>query len=146
MKKRKMKRMSDPAIKKQMKGVGDYIRYLADHMRLKDWSFDVEFNPQLEQSLATVECIQNRRHAVLAVGPLFLESSPEDQRLAAVHELVHCHLQPTRTFFKTLSKRLGKIHETLEENHDNHLESATDGLAAALAAALPTLDSFPSKS
>lgn len=127
---------------KQMPRLARYFRFLADHMRLRDWTFDVEFDPTLNCSLATVSCIQNRRHAVLAVGPLFFDSSPEDQRHGAVHELVHCHLQPARTFFATLGAPHGDAHGVLQQNHENHLESATDDIAAAIAAGQPTFDKF----
>ena len=134
--------MRPEEIEPQLADLSRYIRYLADQMKLRDWSFDVEFDPELDRSLATVECTPNRRHAVLAVGPLFFESSDSDQRHGAVHELVHCHLQPARTFFSTLARPHGKTHQVLKRNHDNHLDSATDDLAAAIAAALPTLHQF----
>ena len=121
--------------------VSKYIRYLADNMRLKDWTFEVEFDGELQTSLATVECVQNRRHARIAVGPLFFTSSPEDQRHGAVHELVHCHLQPASTFFSRLQS-LGEAHETLSKIHEDHLESSTDALAAAIATGLKTMKDF----
>lgn len=134
--------MTDREVISRMADFSRYVRFLADRIKLRDWSFDVEFDADLEGSLSTVELTPNRRHAVLAVGPLFFKSSEVDQRHGAVHELVHCHLQPARTFFSTLKRPLGKVHNTLQKNHDNHLESATDDLAAAIAAGLPTLVTF----
>jgi hypothetical protein len=120
--------------------VSRYVRYLADHTRLKDWVFDVEFNERLVKSLATAQIVKGRKFCLICVGPLFMESEPDDQRYGIVHELVHCHHEGLRACVSTLPDN--DATRLLRLNHSDHLESATDQLAMAIAAGLATMEKF----
>ena len=125
-----------------IESLGPYVRHVADHMQLRDWNFGVEFDGHLACALAAIECVPNRQYATISISPDFLEASDTEQRYAIVHELVHCHLNPVQTMFGTLAGVHGQTHQTLQQNHDNHIESATDRLARAIAAGMPTPKGF----
>lgn len=117
--------------------VAPYLRYLADHMKLADWKFDVVLG-DLPESLATVEITPNRQKATVAVGELFFSSSEHDQRHGLVHELVHLHLEPARRTVRAAEPTLTQpTYQVLKGCHDDQIESAADRLAGAIAMGMP---------
>lgn len=124
----------------QLQGwVAPYVRFIADHMALKDWRIAIEIDPDLRDSLATVEPVPNRQYAILRVGEDFLGAPGEDQRHGIVHELVHLHMEGCRrTVASLVGAVTGPMLDLLQRNHDDQIEGAVDRLADSISKGLPT--------
>jgi hypothetical protein len=76
--------------------VEDYVRQIADLLKLKDWRFvllrtETPDNPANGMEVAS---LFGRHVAYLRFCTDFRELRPEVQRHAIVHELIHCHVNP----------------------------------------------------
>jgi hypothetical protein len=122
--------------------LAQYVRFLANQMKLRDWEFEVCYDPDLAGSAAKIEITSCRHEAALTISPRFLESSPEEQRYALVHELTHAHLEPLRDTVRTAESLLSQTWPVIQANHDNAVEGAAHKLAACIAPYLPTFQTW----
>lgn len=95
---------------------GAYLRYLADHMGLRDWTFVISNEPAQAGRNAEITPVWGRKHAVLRLGAEWPKLAPEAQRAALVHELVECHMAPAR--FVAMDTMPRKTLRTFEDKSD----------------------------
>lgn len=116
-----------------------YVDTLRDRLGLRDWTVIVRTAPpDDEDCLAEVGVTKNRKAAALFFSPAFLGEDREIQRLAVVHELIHCHLNHARFAYEGLSQKVHpETYETVFKAIDTHLEFGIDGIATAIAPLFP---------
>jgi hypothetical protein len=123
--------------------LAEYVRYLADRMRLKDWSFEVEVDHDLEGSLATVRIVHRRRIACLRFSEAFFGSDEQERRHAVIHELAHAPLQSMRDRVKTLVGQMTQpAFEMFREGCDHEIETLADEWAATIAPYMLTMQEW----
>jgi hypothetical protein len=109
-----------------------YFRELGDRFGLKDWRIDVSDEPPSnEDAIANIECVYGRKWAIIRLSDKWLADPEEEQRLYAIHELIHAHY----------SHADGVAEELLSKGerraYIRALEYGVDGLANAIAPLLP---------
>ena len=108
-----------------------YVRALADALALRDWTFELLPEPCDVGFNAQIEPLRGRKRAVLRLCANFFSLTPEQQRHALTHELLHAHLAPCGfVALDALPKRAFSMFTV-------SLEYGVDGLADALAPLLP---------
>jgi hypothetical protein len=126
---------------KQFQKLTDYIRVLANRMRLADWEFQVLTEPASEESLAEIRCGEKRKVATVRVCADFFELPPEERHHALVHELIHPHLHATHSAVSDLQRYMGaQEYAIFHDRFVEALEYGVDALADAFAPCLPSLD------
>jgi hypothetical protein len=115
----------------------EYIRRLADLMRLRDWT--IELDPPLaddDSRAGHVVVIYGRKLAQIALRPT---QDAAELRHTIVHELVHCHFEPACAMVHTdLEEVLGKAaDQVFWHAFRRSAEYAVDGLADAIAPLMP---------
>lgn len=123
---------------KQHRSLARYMAQIAVEMGLRDWTFNYHIEPCEDTALATVDTIYGRKIANVHVCADFAEQTPEAQRNAIVHELIHVHFaqerQAVEDGLKVLGGVLGGIaHDAYRLGH----EYGVDGLAEAIAPHYP---------
>lgn len=129
--------------KRDRKALCGYIRWVADTMDLRDWVFDVSYEPPSDpEAYATCRPILGRRRAVLKFCADFREMEPDVQRNTIVHELVHCHMAGLQSQAELdLESLLGKPTDAVFFSaFRRNVEYAVDGLAGAIAKHMPYID------
>lgn len=117
------------------KALVGYIRYLANELGLRDWTFELEYHqlPPIEDASASIDCIFGRKYAVIRFADTFFQADRSDQRNTMVHELIHCHLDGMDAVIRDMGVQMGSfVHSVFQDNHHRELELATDGLATAI--------------
>lgn len=125
--------------KKQREAIAAYVREIADLVELRDWTFDLNWEPLPNDVQGAMFPTFGQKRPTIRFGTDFLEVGPERQRHIIVHELVHCHLEPsTNLIDNTLPDLLGSTaYRIFDDAFVQDLEFATDALATALAKHLP---------
>lgn len=128
--------------KRDRKAFREYVRWVADDMGLRDWTFEIEYRCDNEDAHATVYPVDGRKLATIKFEEGFRRLKPETQRMVVVHELVHCHLAALQHQLETdFEALLGKPADALmNRSADRNLEYAVDGLAHAINRQAPTAD------
>lgn len=78
--------------------LGDYVRWMADRLWLKDWTIILNREP-LESatgSFAMVATTEGRKLATIQFCPLFANESAEVIKNTVIHELIHCSHRDTK--------------------------------------------------
>jgi hypothetical protein len=128
-----------------------YLRMLAVHMKLGEWTFDVSsdpaqdialtpgMNPETTQAIADVQATPGRKHALIRLCDDFEKREPEERRYVLVHELVHIHLATVQEMSENdLDDMLGAPAASVWfRSFRRSLEYAVDGIATAMAEKLP---------
>jgi len=115
--------------------IGDYVVALAANLGLRDWVFTIRVNPRKKGYQAMVVPTQGRRIAQIRIGPEFKTLSPNTQRNAIVHELLHLHHRDTADLIRI---RLGPkvmsqlLYDVVWAQYKELEELATDTLATAI--------------
>lgn len=124
--------------------LGDYARWIANEIGLRDWHLLLSQNPPESDALAMIHPTEGRKHARLHVCSDFRTLTPEVQRQAIVHELIHCHLAPANDIIRldlNRTEMLTKpVFEMIWESYSRMIEYATDGMADEWAKYLPLID------
>lgn len=128
--------------KKDRKALGRYLRATGDSMELRDWTFVLEHEPCDGEATATVTTLYGRKTAYIKVCPEFRERTPEEQRHAIAHELMHCHFDSCHQMVRNdLEKLLGKPADTAFYNaYLRQFEHGIDASSAAIAKHLPMIE------
>lgn len=118
---------------------GQYLRFLADALALRDWTVLLECGPlEVPARAAEVGRVYGRKFASVRVPESFFDTSIEDQRQALTHELLHCHLAGAQDDGQILSNVLPrKAFAAWHPRFEHNLEQAVDALADVLAPTLP---------
>ena len=125
---------------KQYRSLARYMGQIAKEFGLKDWELTLHDEPpDLDQALASVECVYGRRVAHIRVAPDFDHYTPESQRNAVLHELIHIHTEPVRALIRTALPSLigAPAFEAFMAGFTQADEHATDAIAAAIAERYP---------
>lgn len=127
--------------RRDRKALGRYIRFVADAMELRDWTFVLSHDPAPDDCHAHITNTYGRKLAVIQVASDFRSAPPEQQRQTICHELVHCHLESsTNMVLNDLSEHLGKQADWLFwESFKRQIEYGVDALASALAKHMPLI-------
>jgi hypothetical protein len=129
--------------RKQKDTLGAYVRWVANELGLRDWTFELVWEPpEEENAVASVQPTEGRKVAVVKFCSDFLELKPEDQRNCVVHELIHCHhVGATDMVRLDLLKHLSQqSYEIFWGGFVRQIEYMTDGLAEAFAPHMPLID------
>ena len=127
------------ATKKQRKLLRAYVRWVADSMELRDWSITLVYDPPADDNcLAHVKCVYGRKIATITFPRDFFDCSPERQRHAITHELVHLHFSGLEWQYNNLSDRVAPdVFHAIWGGLQDQLEFAVDAMASAVAKHLP---------
>jgi hypothetical protein len=124
---------------KQQKRLGTYARWIANEIELRDWTIVISDDPPSNPDhIACMNCVYGRKRANIHVAADFWTTTPEDQRQAICHELVHIFLKPLEFNLNNVEQPLGTTaFHLLSEAHRDLAEYAVDALADAIAKHLP---------
>lgn len=118
-----------------------YVRTIADGLGLKDWTFEVGVDQPDGDRIAFCNRVRNRKLATIGFRPRFFEETRESQRIAVIHELIHCHLGPIRDVLEDeihASKALSQwCYNMAWETMLRADEWATDAISSAIACHYP---------
>jgi hypothetical protein len=128
--------------KRDRKALGEYIRWVANEMELRDWTIVLDADPADDGLIGHCICVNGQREARIAVASNFREHPPEEQRETIVHELLHVHHEGCWRMVQTdLAEPMGKIgYYVFCDSYRRAMEYAIDGTAKALAKHLPLID------
>lgn len=128
--------------KRDSKALGQYIRWIADEIGLRDWTLHLLDETADEDCNAQTRLIFGRKLASIRVATEFRELEPERIRQTIVHELVHCHFAAaTNQVEHDLSEHLGSQASNLFfAGFLRNLEYGVDAVAGALAPHMPLID------
>lgn len=123
--------------KRQHKGIGRYLRDVADMIGLREWTLELSYEPAPgEDSLADCASTGGRLKARVRVCSDFNDLPLEVKRLTLIHELVHCHQQKgVEVFFENVwvHKSIGlSAYNQLASALDKDQEIMTDNIAVVL--------------
>jgi hypothetical protein len=109
-----------------------YFRLIADSFGLKDWEFRISDEPPDSPSaFAEIQPCKGRKLATILLSGVFLGAKREEQRITAIHELLHCHYDlADRIVLNTLTGPEITAYRLA-------LELAVDGIATAIASKFP---------
>jgi hypothetical protein len=113
-----------------------YFRLVADSLDLRDWHIVLNRQPPSDLELmAQSQIVYGRRSVVMWLSSHFLAQSPQDQRQAVIHELLHAHFYPIQAV----------VHQAFDDDdertfcrlHHLYFEQTVDSVATAVASLLP---------
>lgn len=136
--------------KKHRKAFGNYVRWIADEMGLRDWRFELTFKePTPHQNpadgnvrIASCEITPGRRLADLTFDPDIRNHESEELRETVVHELTHCLFgdlwdQMRRDLLQSMGQ---EGYDHFIASAERNLEHGIDATAVALAQHMPLID------
>jgi len=132
----------------EFRRLGEYVRWMADAMGLRDWYFNLKHSPPLrdDESVdkgagARIEIYWGKRYADISVCEEFRTMRPDRQRQFICHELVHCHLDHLDSLTDNkLRDHMGEMHwQGWHMGFDLAFENAIDAIADAWARKLPLI-------
>lgn len=135
--------------RRHREALGHYVRYIADEMGLRDWTFEVEIGcPDVElpwgtePALASIECVDGQKFATITFAEGTKGMPKAHVRHTVVHELIHAHLNPACELVRVDAKDgfSQATYEMLMASFRRSVEFAVDGLADALAPHMPLID------
>ncbi len=131
------------------KALGKYVRWIANEMELRDWTFNVvvgrpdsPLNPDGHEWGASCGPIPGRKAATLTFAPWLRDGSREDLRQCVVHELTHCHFFGLWDTARrdTLAQMGQGAYDVWIAGVERHMEYGVDAMADALAKHLPLIE------
>ncbi len=131
----------------QWQSLERYVRQVADGLRLRDWTVNVERDaPENPDAGGSVRIIYGRKLAYIRVCSDFASYTPQEQRHTVIHELIHIHLEPAcNIVLNDVREYLGRAaDDLLWSGFKRSMEYGVDGLADAVAPLLPLWEKPPS--
>ena len=132
------------------KELARYVRHIADEMGLRDWTFEVKVGdpdeedeiPNCDDALASIECVDGRKFAIITFVPDSRKQPPEELRDTVVHELIHAHLNPACEIVRVDAKDgfSQATYEMLMMSFRRSIEYAVDGLAEVISKQFPLIE------
>ena len=125
------------------KALAEYVRQLADLVGLRDWAFEVECKPDEydDDTIASVSVQAVRHLAFITTWEMFDAKTAEEQRMAMVHELLHCHFthvdEPIGQDLRNSGTLAGAAHDLFYTGFHRQLECTVDAIAVPWSRLLP---------
>lgn len=129
--------------KRERKALARYVRWVANEIGLRDWTFHMDWDrPAEDGDAASVWWPEGQKHAKIRWNPRFREYGPDLQRRYVVHELVHCHFAAMQdTVEEDLQPHLARpTYDIYSQSFRRALEYGVDAVAEALAENMPLID------
>jgi hypothetical protein len=139
----------------------NYLRWIADHMGLRDWHFELFWMPGEEMPqggmdyddqdgatapLGACSPTPGQREAHLYFDPRLRKEKRGEVREVVVHELLHCHFMHLREHVRTgLTKHLSQSsYDIFTQAFDMSWEYSVDAIARAWSMDMPLIK-WPAK-
>ena len=124
---------------KEYRSLARYIASIAKDFGLRDWDLSLDSDPCDDDAIASVNTAYGRKAAVINVAADFEHYTPEAQRMAVIHELIHIHqAQIIDLIERTLPNAIGAAAFLMfNAAWRQAMEHSTDGLATAIADRYP---------
>lgn len=144
--------------KKHQKAIEKYIRFCANEIGLRDWTFVAVFNETAEDLRETddhdgdvwgaaCDPVRGRKVATIYLGKhvitgLIEDGDREDFRQTIAHELVHCHFAALWEVMRIdVREQLSQsTYDMFIANAERNLEYGVDAVADAVAPRLPLIE------
>jgi hypothetical protein len=128
--------------KRDRKALGEYVRWVANELELRDWVIELDRSPCDLDCAGYALCIDGQRHITIALAAGFRDYPPAEQRETIVHELLHAHTEACWRMVQTdLAEPLGKIaYYVFCDSYRRAMEYQVDALSKAIAPRLPLID------
>lgn len=125
--------------KRRHREILEYIVLLRQHLMLNDWNLGLDRDFLSDNALlAAITCTYGQRHARIQIASDFDDHPLAQQRMALVHELLHCHMNRLRVSMVNTFNLLGReAYEMGKSQLGDEVEYATDSIAQALAPKCP---------
>ncbi len=119
--------------------IAGYLRILANHMGLRDWTIVVsDKDPDNPDAEACAIVTYGTKYIAIRFDPDWASSSERDFQHACVHELLHAHFAPMQWAIQNAELPLGSTaYHILRASHHDALEVALDAIASEWSATLP---------
>lgn len=118
--------------------LGDYIREVANLLSLRDWTFNVEYEPCDPKAGGEIDITYGRKLADIKLPRDIRTRQRSRNRHSIVHELIHCHFEHGAILIRQMEKQIGQMaHAPLWEGYAQALELGVDALAESLAVFMP---------
>lgn len=121
-----------------------YLRYLADHIGLRDWFLIRSHETTVDagwskDAAAYCDPTSGRKRATIGFAPDWSTFDDDDLRWICVHELLHCHFAQIRVPLYEIREDIGRLlFQPVWDATTEALEICLDGIAYELAIRLPT--------
>jgi hypothetical protein len=127
------------ATKKQRKIIGEYVRWVANELELRDWTIVLSHKePDDPDHGASIRPTYGQKKATLKLRNDFFGCSLEEQRQTIAHELLHCHTSGIRWQFNNIGNNLSApLFDAIWSGINDQIEFATEAIADAIAKHLP---------
>lgn len=121
--------------------LGRYIRWVANALGLRDWTFELLKDPCDDDCWAVCSPTYGRKLAKLSFSSDFRGHDPSSQRATVVHELLHCVFAAEQDHVRThLPRHLAQsTYDVFQDTYRQMHEYAIDGLAVAIAPHMPLI-------
>jgi hypothetical protein len=128
--------------KRDRAALGRYVRWVADHMELRDWTLTLGYDECEDHLEASAHCTYGQRHLAIEFNERFRSRPAADQRETVVHELVHAHLDVCWKMVQTdLAEALGKpVYYVFCDSYRRAMEYSVDALSKTIAPHMPLID------
>jgi hypothetical protein len=137
--------------KRDQKALGEYIRWIADAMGLRDWRFELELGDASEGQAerpdgsrwgASCAPIPGRKVATITLAPWQRDEERAELRQTVVHELTHCHFFGLwDTVRNDVLQPLGQLpYDIFVANVERHMEYGVGAMSDALASHMPLIE------
>lgn len=119
--------------------LGEYIRDLADLMGLRDWYISMkQGDPEDQIHGAECDVRYGQKCAEIAFRSDWVEWDADEVRWLAVHELLHCHMEPMRWAVNNTKFTVGdSAFNVIGNSFLDAMELALDGIAREWSKTLP---------
>lgn len=145
---KKAKKAAKPDVWDGMTGsqwddLGEYVRWVADQLGLRDWTFTLDRLPITAEAdrdaWAMVTAIYGQRHARIQFCHDWCTLGANVRRKCVVHELLHCHVNQIHILLQNqLPSMLGDAGwEPVNQGVRYQTEHIVDAIAVAVAPLLP---------
>ncbi len=125
---------------KERKAVGTYVRWMANELGLRDWTLAVSRDTSDTACYADIDVATQTKEATIRLCVEWTTLSPEIQRRAVIHELLHCHLNRLSNYWEYVAESVGRaVTDPTSKAHSRDMEVAIDAIALEIAKHYPLL-------
>lgn len=124
------------------KELGRYVRFVADEMGLRDWTFNLYYECDEDDCYAVCRTTYGRKQADIRFCDDFRDMKPDAQRHTVIHELLHCHFAAAQDLPRNeLLRQLGQsAYDLFMGAYRQAQEYGIDGVADAIEKHYPLIE------